>query len=1149
MTLPNDASRDQVRAADPDVSVWVTANAGSGKTKVLTDRVARLLLAGTPPARILCLTYTRAAAAEMQLRLFERLGEWAMLADGALSQRLVEMGLEPGAIDAEARARARRLFARALETPGGLKIQTIHSFCAALLRRFPLEAGVPPGFSELDERAAKLLQDAVIEEMAEAEPAAFDALAAHLSGDDLAPLVTEILRERSALAAPAAAAEVFATLGLPDGYDATALIGEVFTGGEAQMLGQAIAAMRASNSETDQKKAKKLAALGLAMPDVAALEVLEVLEDVFLYGAKAKAGPFAAKIDVFPTRATRARDTGWLAPLEALMRRVEAARPRRLALAAAKRTLALHRFAAPFLARYEAHKAARGALDFDDLVERARALVEDVATAQWVLWKLDGGIEHILVDEAQDTSPGQWRLIRRLSEAFTAAAPRAPRTVFVVGDEKQSIYSFQGADPAAFAAMRATFAENLSNGPAPLIAVPLHYSFRSAEAVLRVVDATFTGPAAHGVGAELIHRPFKNRMAGRVDLWPMVPRPEAGENPPWDAPVDATAPGDPRLVLARQIAAWLAGLFARGERLETEGREGLTQRPLTPGDVLILVQRRSELFHGIIRELKAAGLPVAGADRLRMGGELAVKDLTALLSFLAAPEDDLSLAAVLRSPLFGWSEDALFRLAHDRQGSLWQALRGQEATYGATLAVLSDLLDRADFLRPYEMLERVLTRHDGRRRIVARLGAEAEEGIDALLAQALAYERGEVPSLPGFLAWLAAAEVEIKRQTGAAGDAVRVMSVHGAKGLQAPLVILPDTAATESPLNRALLSAGPVTLWAGRAEDLPSAAAEVREALRNALRAERQRLLYVAMTRAENWLVVCGAAPGRENAEALGWHRCVADGMQAAGAVRLDAPTGPGLRVDNGHWPGATPKETGGAPAPTGLPGWARQPAPAAPRPPAPLSPSGLGGTKALPGETVDGARETTAALAHGTRVHRALEVLPGQPAGARADILARLFAAPATPPGSAALAALVSEVLAEVVPVLDAPGFAHLFAPGTLAEAPLSARLAMPGGGTRVVQGTADRLLMDRERVLAVDFKTNALIPGAPEDVPEGLLRQMGAYAAALDLIFPGRRIEVALLWTRAARVMPLPHDLVMEALERGLAEVALLDRAGGGA
>ncbi|PKP83237.1 MAG: hypothetical protein CVT80_12765 [Alphaproteobacteria bacterium HGW-Alphaproteobacteria-2] len=323
----------------------------------------------------------------------------------------------------------------------------------------------------------------------------------------------------------------------------------------------------------------------------------------------------------------------------------------------------------------------------------------------------------------------------------------------------------------------------------------------------------------------------------------------------------------------------------------------------------------------------------------------------------------------------------------------------------------------------------------------------------------------------------------------------------------------------------------------------------MREALRNALRAERQRLLYVAMTRAENWLVVCGAAPGRENAEALGWHRCVADGMQAAGAVRLDAPTGPGLRVDNGHWPGATPKETGGAPAPTGLPGWARQPAPAAPRPPAPLSPSGLGGTKALPGETVDGARETTAALAHGTRVHRALEVLPGQPAGARADILARLFAAPATPPGSAALAALVSEVLAEVVPVLDAPGFAHLFAPGTLAEAPLSARLAMPGGGTRVVQGTADRLLMDRERVLAVDFKTNALIPGAPEDVPEGLLRQMGAYAAALDLIFPGRRIEVALLWTRAARVMPLPHDLVMEALERGLAEVALLDRAGGGA
>lgn len=1145
MTLPNDASRDQVRAADPEVSVWVTANAGSGKTKVLTDRVARLLLAGTPPGRILCLTYTRAAAAEMQLRLFERLGEWAMLPDAALSRRLAEMGLEPGAIDAEARARARRLFARALETPGGLKIQTIHSFCAALLRRFPLEAGVPPGFTELDDRAARLLQDTVIEEMAEAEPAAFDALAAHLSGDDLAPLVAEILRERGALAAPPAAAEVFAALDLPNGFTAAALIGKVFTGGEAAVLEQARAAMSLGGTN-DQRDAAKLAALDLSRPDLAALAILEGL---FLYGADAKAGPYAAKIGKVPTETTRECDSGWLAPLEALMRRVEAARPRRLALATVERTLALHRFAAPFLARYEAHKAARGALDFDDLVERARALVEDGATAQWVLWKLDGGIEHILVDEAQDTSPGQWRLIRRLSEAFTAAAPRAPRTVFVVGDEKQSIYSFQGADPAAFAAMHAAFAENLSHGPAPLIAVPLHYSFRSAEAVLRVVDASFTGPAAQGVGAELTHRPFKARMAGRVDLWPLAPRPEAGKNPPWDAPVDATAPSDPRLVLARQIAAWLEGLFARGERLETEGREGLAQRALTPGDVLILVQRRSELFHGIIRELKAADLPVAGADRLRMGGELAVKDLTALLSFLATPEDDLSLAAVLRSPLFGWSEDALFRLAHGRPGFLWQALRDRTAEHGATLSVLSELLDRADFLRPYEMLERVLIRHDGRRQIVARLGAEAEEGIDALLAQALAYERAEVPSLPGFLAWLAAAEVEIKRQTGAAGDAIRVMSVHGAKGLQAPLVILPDTAATEPPLRRALLPVGPVTLWGGRADELPPVAAEAREALRTAQRAERQRLLYVAMTRAENWLVVCGAEPGRENAEALGWHRCVAEGMQAAGAVEIETPNGAGRRVENGQWPTAAPCGPGDRTIPAGLPGWARQLAPAVPRPPAPLSPSGLGGTKALPGETVDGARETAAALAHGTRVHRALEVLPGQPAGARADILTRLFAAPATPPGSTRLAGLVAEVLAEAAAVLDAPGLAHLFAPGTLAETPLSARLAVPGGGTRPVQGTVDRLVMDRDRVLAVDFKTNALIPGAPEDVPEGHLRQMGAYAAALGLIFPDRRIEVALLWTRTARLMPLPHDLVMAALARGLAEAARLDRAGGDA
>jgi ATP-dependent helicase/nuclease subunit A len=1100
MTRRNAASERQVQAADPVASTWLSANAGSGKTRVLTDRVARLLLGGVDPQRILCLTYTKAAASEMQNRLFRRLGEWAMLDEPGLHRALAELGFD-GPIRPEALAGARRLFARAIETPGGLRIQTIHSFCAALLRRFPLEAGVSPQFTEMDDRAARLLRAAIVEEMAETlAPDAVRDLARHSTTDEAIDALTEdVARSRARFAKPLDHAGALALFGLPPGYSVAALLAETFVEDEAGLLAE-LAGLLAGGKASDQTAACSL--IGVK-PDLAGLMVLE---DVLLFGKDAKA-PFAVKIDAFPTKDLRATLGPLRDRLEALMRRVEAARPRRLALAAAERTLALHRFAARFLPLYEARKMARGWLDFDDLIGKARALLTDPSVAQWVLFRLDGGIDHILVDEAQDTSPEQWRVIELLAQEFTAGqgARAGQRTIFVVGDKKQSIYSFQGADLDAFDAMKMQFRERLAQVHTHLADLTLEYSFRSSPAILGVVDLTFDARRGRDLGGEVKHIAFNAGIPGRIDLWPAIPPGQRGDSGNWYDPTDLIHDEHHTAQLARRVAATIRDMLDRGEQVPAA--QG--PRPVRPGDVLILVQRRSALFTELIRACKAAGLPVAGADRLKLGAELAVRDLGALLAFLATPEDDLSLACALRSPLFGWSEGQLFDLAQGRSGYLWTALREREAEHPQTMAMLRDLRDQADFLRPYDLIERVLTRHDGRRRLLARLGDEAEEGIDELLTQALAYERSEVPSLTGFLAWLQADEVEVKRQMDMAGDRIRVMTVHGAKGLEAPIVILPDTQEHKAGRQAALLPVppGPVA-WRTPAEEAPVLLAQAARAQADRAAAESLRLLYVAMTRAQCWLIVAGAGDMKDNA----WHSIVADGMEAAGTVRLADGT---LRHENGIWPEPVGPVVTAAAAPVALPAWATSPADGPPRPAPPLSPSDLGGAKVLPGEA-DPDLEA-AAKQRGTDLHLLLEVLPQHPPEDWEGL------------SQALLGAAYARVFAEARAVLTAPALAPLFAPGTLAEVAVTGQL-----GDRRVVGAIDRLVVEPGRVLAVDYKSNRLIPGAAEEVPEGLLRQMGAYAALLAQIYPERQVEVAILWTGSARLMPLPHGSVMAALQR---------------
>jgi ATP-dependent helicase/nuclease subunit A len=1097
--MTNAASERQVQAASPTSSTWLSANAGSGKTRVLTDRVARLLLGGVEPQHILCLTYTKAAATEMQNRLFRRLGEWAMKPDPALRDELGKLG-EGARLDAETLAQARRLFARAIETPGGLRIQTIHSFCASLLRRFPLEAGVSPQFVELDDRTARLLRDDIIEELAETlAPDVIADVARAWTGEDFATLIQQITGHRAKFATPLTPDAARRLFGLKQGESAETLLVDVFLGDESAWMPDVVAALHARGGN-DGKAAAKLAPLNLSTPG---LTTLSVLEDVFLSGAKAKE-PFTAKIGTFPTKDTRAALGPLLDRLKNLMRRVESARTTRIALNAMDRALTLHRFAAAFLPLYEQRKAQRGWLDFDDLITRASNLLTDQAVAAWVLFRLDGGIDHILVDEAQDTSPDQWRVIESLAAEFTAGsgARDVDRTLFVVGDKKQSIYSFQGADVAAFDEKQHSFGARFRAVERSFQSLELEHSFRSSPAILRVLDDTFGDRFPAALGGRSSHIAFWDAMPGRVDLWPLVEKADGKDEDDWRNPVDLITEEHHAARLAAQIADEIALMIHTGVAIPENG----SSRPVHAGDFLILVQRRSELFGEIIRACKARGLPIAGADRLKLGAELAVKDISALLAFLATPEDDLSLAAVLRSPLCGWTEAELYALAQPRKGYLWEALRDREAEFANTHSLLKDLRDQADFLRPYDLIERLLTRHDGRRRLLQRLGPEAEDGIDELLSQALAYERTDVPSLTGFLVWLSTDEVEVKRQMDSEGHRIRVMTVHGAKGLEAPIVILPDTCDANPRERDEVVEVDSTPVWRTPADESPAAIAAARARRKEREGEERLRLLYVALTRARSWLIVCGAGEAKQE---QAWYRMVADGMQAAGAETLP---GGRLRHAFGIWPEPRPPRPEAKPL-AALPAWATAPASNMDRPAQPLSPSNLGGPKALPGEGLD--EET--AKARGTALHLLLEHLPGANHADHPALAAALI------PDTAQHAELLAEAQAVIA--------AHpaLFTATALTEVELTATLL-----GQPMLGTVDRLIVEPTRILAIDYKSNRVLPATPDQTPDGILRQMGAYAAALAQIYPGRRIETAILWTRHAQLMPLDPDIVSAALAR---------------
>ena len=1133
------ATEHQRLAADPGLSAWVTASAGTGKTHVLTDRVLRLLLTDCPPERILCLTFTKAAAAEMANRLHDRLGEWAVAGDESLRQALVDLtGLS---YEAQTLNLARRLFARVLDAPGGLKVQTIHSFCEALLRRFPLEARIAPHFQVMDERqAADVLQTAlqtILEQDAETPEPLVAALMALVDQETFGGLMAALSADRGRLqrlldrpgGLDGLLAQVRRTLGLAEGEDEAGIlrnasVEESFHGAGLYELAEAM--MAGGKNESGHGQA---IAAWLEGP-----EQRPATFDAYLAGYFTKGGqgdPYAKPL----TKQTMADHPGGLDMIETETARLETVRQRRNAARVAAATGMLLALGARLIAAYGAEKQRLALLDYDDLVLRAGDLLSggtstQTATqnaTQWVMYKLDGGLEHILIDEAQDTNPEQWQVVRTLADEFFTgegsfedrddSLMASGRTLFAVGDVKQSIYSFQRADPAAFQAMRHHFAARVGAAKRRWQPVELALSFRSTPAVLRAVDAIFAEPGARDglnfdADMEVRHIPNRATDAGLVEIWPTeLPR-EVEGHPPWAPPVKQVYQDTPVARLAGRIADRIEGWLKTGEMLEARGR------PIGPGDILILVQRRASFVEAMVRALKRKGIPVAGVDRMVLMEQLAVMDLAALGQFLLLPEDDLNLATVLKGPLVGWDDEQLFDLAHDRSDSLWAALRGRPDS--AACQYLTGLLAKVDFAPPFELYAELLGAGGGRRAILARLGPDANDPINEFLDLALSYERDHAPSLQGFLHWLERGETEVKRDLDQGQNEVRVMTVHGAKGLEAPVVFLADTVRVPD-RTPALLwpdteDGSPAPLWApirAMEEEIMSQARAVAIAERDR---EYRRLFYVALTRAADRLYICGFE-GKAGRRDHCWYDMAWRALANMPEIEKpdEIPGGLRLRNDQGIQPPpapiAVPSETGA------LPPWARLAAPAEPVPPRPLVPSRPLAPE--PGPASPLADDGQARFQRGNHIHRLLQTLPDLPAEQREPAAARYLALPAhvLEPDQQA------EILHETLAVLNHPDFAALFGPGSRAEVPLTALIA-----GRVISGVVDRLTVTDSNVLVVDYKSNRPPPRMVENVSAVYLRQLASYRAALKEIYPTKTVRCALLWTDGPYLMAIDDAIL---------------------
>lgn len=1100
------ASGQQCKASDPEVSVWVEASAGTGKTKVLSDRVLRLLLNGVLPARILCLTYTKAAAVEMNTRIAKRLSQWTVVDDDKLKRELQQL-LGKTEIPAEIMAQARRLFAILLDAPGGMKIQTIHSFCQEILKRFPLEAKISPYFEVMDDRTANeameqikknLLQEVELcPEEKTAQALAY--ITSKLSEFTFPKLMAVLNDQRNKImrllqnGSEALTAEIAHRLKVKEGENAASVLADFW-----QLTDEVKAAVLAEamqyGSAADQAKGQELQRV-LQSKDY------DKYHKIFLTDKNEPRKNVATKAVM-----ARVDDGEGFARQEA--ERLINTDQKLAAINLFASTKAVLDLAEDLLQRYNAYKRSRSKMDYEDLIVQTRALLENPQVAEWVLYKLDGGIDNVLIDEAQDTSPDQWAIVRAITEEFFSGegAKNKNNTVFVVGDRKQSIYSFQGADPAEFERMRHYFTGRKNQG-AEFKEVNLEVSFRSTAAILDAVNCVFANEQAkQGVAPQeekVWHAPSRIGEAGKVELWPLVEA-EKGENPDiWLPPVERVKAESTSSRLAKMIAENIRHKVHNGEMLVSQNR------PLRYRDFMVLVQRRNSFVEELVRACKNAGVNVAGADKIKLSEQIAVQDLLSVAKFVLLPEDDLNLAEILKSPLWNLDDDDLFKLCYQRgEASLWRRLCSNEK-YSSVAAQLQQLLDLADQVRPFEFYSHILSKMGGRKKFIARIGHEAEDGIDEFVNLSLAFEKEHAPSLQAFVDWMEKDDVEIKRELEQSqADAVRIMTVHGSKGLQAPVVILPDTVRVKSIRNEAgLLIDNGIMLYPLGSDEYEDTCRQIKQKEKQLSLEEYHRLLYVALTRAEELLCICGYQRGNKVSDESWYELCKQSLKNIAAAendnlvyeVKQEAPLPPAETQNK-----VVRKEVCGA--------WIHNPAPVESALAKPLTPSKEDDEEEINSSPLEGSH--TEYFRRGLIIHKLLQFIPDVNKAFRGQKAAEFVARQAENLSKEAQ----QQLCQEAVRLVEDERFAPLFGAASRAEVPIMGEV-----DGRIISGQIDRLAVLPDKVMIVDFKTNRPAAQTLSEVPAAYIRQLSAYRALVEKIYPNRKVETYILWTNTMVMMKI--------------------------
>jgi len=1113
------ASAAQAKASDPVASVFVSANAGTGKTKLLTDRVLRLLLAGAPADSILCVTYTRAAAAEMRNRINKRLGDWTIISAAKLTEDLQGMGIVTPSQDVMRRARS--LFAEILDDDNGPRVETVHSFCQTVLHRFPIEAGITPHaqLADDDEQARLKLQarNAVIATADNRLAAAVHLIAESANEDRTTEILQKFLDQENRLADPTLVDQIEAhfndVLQIEDSASANRQKQAAIAAIDAEALRAVSAVLQSFGVKTQENRGAKMDVWLAQTPDNRIKKLSPLVDALFTAkGAMAERSlSNKAMREILPEIVAIQQSV--IDCLEPILRSDKAQLCKEM-------TLALYRFGAAFWREYERLKARRGLLDYNDLINRTNQLLEQSDAAQWVAWKLDNGIQHLLIDEAQDTSPQQWTLLKHLVDDFFAgegaghdAARRLAgkgqpkplaRSLFAVGDFKQSIYSFQGADPRVMGDNRQTLAQRAKQSNKEFRDVALSVSFRSSLPILQLVNAMI--PERAGIEDFSLHELARDDLDGFVELWPVVTGDSgAASYQPFGAPV-ITAGNAAETIAAQKLAETLKTWI--GSKTLSSGKY------VGAGDILILVRKRGVFFEQILKALQQYDIPVAGADRMTLEDQIEIQDLLALGDVMMLPEDDLQLAAVLKSPLCGCDDNDLFALAYDRgHASLYARLmsyRGSDEKFGRVADQIALWRTVADRESVFGFFSFVLV-NGGRHNFIRRLGQAVNESLDYFLSLAQSMARGDGVSLLQFLAAIRGTGGDIKRDMDSAGgDEVRVMTIHGAKGLEAPIVILPDMLKPPRKAQPIVTDKdGRAVYWAPTGGAFqPSFIEDAKDAHRQLEQEESNRLLYVALTRAREGLVVAGWQRPRGTRVLEGSdYALVKDALATLpGVVETDDGT-MRLYVKATH-PPTDAQDEFALPPPQGSADpashdWIFRPAPIDALPGKPLRPSQPGLDHApYSMQNSQPSQRRRAGLAYGRLAHRLLEILPTVPGSRRGDV-----AQPILQQNSEVSDADKQALLKRIGDIIAMPELAPLFGEQALAEVPINGKVNNFG-----VSGQIDRLYVGEDRIILADFKTGLRPDGPP---PNSYLEQMALYDALLVQIYPDKLIDCWLIWT----------------------------------